>query len=38
LIGFAFSAIAGAILLHYADPISAVPLLLARSAPTASSA
>ena len=31
LIGFAFSAIAGAILLHYADPVSAVPLLLACS-------
>ena len=34
LIGFAFSAIAGAILLHYADPISAVPLLLACSITT----
>jgi uncharacterized membrane protein YfcA len=34
LIGFAFSAIAGAILLHYADPISAVPLLLACSIAT----
>ena len=34
LIGFAFSAIAGAILLHYVDPISAVPLLLACSITT----
>ena len=34
LIGFAFSAIAGAILLHFTDPIAAVPLLLACSITT----
>ena len=34
LIGFAFSAIAGAILLHFADPIAAVPLLLVCSITT----